>query len=296
MPERPRLSIIIPAYNAERTLRDCLDSALDQDYGDFEVIIVDNGSTDGTSDIISAFKSKSGRLKCLSETTRARGAARNTGEKAAAGDIILMTDSDCVVPKDWVKKMIGPIINDGYNAVQGFEKSASKNFWSAHRDIKSGEKSKGIKEGLVIGKIDTKNFAIKRDVLRRIGYTARKYFSGNDTELSVRLAKNNISVKFLPDVAVMHFHPDSLALVFRKQVYRAKWTAIITRDHIDYLKTTDFLKETCQTPLSFLKFFPGLFGTLIRRGAKYAYYDLVTGISWRLGLLMGTATIFKNPQ
>jgi len=288
--EKLKLSIVIPAYNSEKTLRQCLDSVLSQTCKDYEVIVVDNNSTDKTKDIIKERRSMSGRLKYVFEPVKARGAARNTGEKAAGGDIILMTDSDCVVPRDWAIRIIEPIIHGGYAAVQGFEKSVSGDYWSAYRTIKAREKFEDIKEGLVIGKIDTKNFAITKEALSIIGYTARKYFSGNDTELSIRIAKNNVRVKFLPDIAVEHFHPDSLRLVIKKQIYRGRWTAIISRDNIDYLKTTNFLNGTCQTPLAFLKFFPGLIGTVIRRGVRYAYYDLVIGISWRLGLALGWLT------
>lgn len=285
--ENLRASVIIPAYNAEKTLRQCLDSVLGQTYKNYEVIVVDNNSTDKTKDIIKEFQSKNKEVRYLFEATRARGAARNTAEKAADGDIILMTDSDCIVPKGWIEGMIKPIISEGYDAAQGFEENISDDFWSRYRQIKSLEKFERVDENNIIGKIDTKNFAIKREILKNLGFTERKYLSGNDTALSIKLAKNNLKVKFLTGIKVKHFHPNSLKEVFRKQIYRARWTTIITRDNIDFLKNTNFLRETNQTMWTLIKFFPGLIKTTLLRGFNYAYYDLITGLSWRIGLVSG---------
>ncbi|GAI32117.1 unnamed protein product, partial [marine sediment metagenome] len=182
-----------------------------------------------------------------------------------------------------IEKMIKAIKD--YDAIQGFEEAISDDFWSRHRRITLLEKFERMKKNEIIGRIDTKNFAIKKYVLKKIGFTGRKYFSGNDTDLSIKLARNNCKVRFLRQVRVKHFHPNSLKKVMKKQIYRARWTAIITHDNKDFLKNTNFLKETTQTPWAFIKFFPGLIGTIIRRGLKYTYYDFIIGIFWRIGLL-----------
>jgi glycosyltransferase involved in cell wall biosynthesis len=283
MKNNPKVSVIIPVYNGEKTLKGCLDSVLNQNYNNYEIIIVNNNSTDKTKDIIKELQKKDKKVKYLFELKRGRGAARYKGEINAKGEIILMTDSDCIVPKNWVEEMIKIIKN--YDAIQGFQEAISDDFWSKYKQINSEKKYENEDMKNPIGKIDTKNFAIKKNVLKKIGYTSRKYFSGNDTELSIRLVKNNYKIRFMKNIKVKHFHADSLKEVFKKQIYRAKWTSIITKDNKDFLKKTDFLKDTCQTPWSFFKFFPGLFGTLIRKGFKYAYYDFVVGIAWRIGLV-----------
>ncbi len=289
MIKKPKISVIIPVYNGEKTLKQCLKSVLNQTYRNYEVIVVDNNSTDKTKEIIKEFqkkeKGKNKKIRYLFEPKQGRGAVRYKGEINAKGDIILMTDSDCIVPKNWIKEMIKSIKE--YDAAQGFEEAIFDDFWSRYRQIVSKEKSVKEMTKSIIGKIDTKNFAIKKLVLRKIGYTSRKYFSGNDTDLSIKLAKNNCKVRFVKNISVKHFYPNSLREVFKKQIYRAKWTTIITKDNINFLKRTDFLKDTCQTPWSFFKFFPGLFGTLIRKGFKSAYYDFVVGIAWRIGLIKG---------
>jgi len=278
------VSIIIPAYNSEKTLKQCLESILDQTYINYEVIVVDNNSTDKTKDIIKDFQDRDEKVKYLFEPYKARGAARNTGEKEAEGEIILMTDSDCIVSNDWIGEMIKAIRD--YDAVQGFEQNISDDFWSRCRRVVSLEKFEKMNKNEIIGKIDTKNFAIKKYVLKKIGLTGRKYFSGNDTELSIKLAKNNCKVKFLKEVKVKHFYPDSLKQVIKKQIYRARWTVIITHDNKDFLENTSFLEETGQTYWSFFNFFLGLIPVFFKKGFKYGCYNFIIGIFWRIGLIL----------
>jgi glycosyltransferase involved in cell wall biosynthesis len=281
----PRVSIIIPVYNGEKTLKQCLSSVLEQDFENYEVIVVDNNSTDKTKQIIKEFQKENEKVMYFFEREEGRGAARNTGEKEAKGEIILMTDSDCIVPGEWIKGMTKAI--EGYDAVQGFEEAVSDNFWSRYKQIDSEEKYKKEKTRDLAGKIDTKNFAIKRDVLERIGLTCRKYVSGNDTELSVKLVKNCCEVRFIKNIKVKHFHADSLRKIIKQQALWAQWIVIISRDNKEFFKGTNFLRYTGQSVWDFFRFFPGIFGTLIKKGFKYAYYDLVIGLSWRWGLIQG---------
>lgn len=282
---KTKVSVIIPVYNGEKTLKQCLDSVLNQTYKNYEVIVVDNNSTDKTKEIIKELQKKNNNVRYLFEPKRGRGVVRYKGEINAKGDIILMTDSDCIVPKNWIKEMIKSLKK--YDAIQGFQEAASEGYWNNYNQLISEEKYRKEDMKNPIGKIDTKNLAIKKDVLKKIGYTSQKYLSGNDTYLSIKLAENNFKVKFVKNIRVKHFHPNSLREVFRKQAYRAKWTTIITKDNKDFLKKTPFLKETCQTSWTFFKFFPGLIKTAILKGPKYAYYDLIIGISWRIGLIEG---------
>lgn len=280
-----KVSVIIPAYNSEKTLKQCLNSVLNQDFKEYEVIVVNNNSTDKTMEIIKEFEKKDKKVRYLFEIKRGIGASRNTGERVAKGEIILTTDSDCIAPRNWIKRMVEAL--EGYDAVQGFQEAVLDEYWSRYKQMFSEEKYKneGIKNP--IGKVDTKNFAVRKDVLRKIGYTSRKYFSGNDTYISIKLAQNNFKLRFVKNIKVKHFHAESFKKVFGRKVRWGKWTAIIARDHMDFLKKTDFLEDTCQTPKSFFEFFPGLIGTIVRKGSRYSYYNLITGIAWRVGLLIG---------
>jgi glycosyltransferase involved in cell wall biosynthesis len=87
----PLVSVIIPTLNRAKYLRQCIESALSQDYPNLEVIVVDNGSTDNTPEILASFGNKIRRLK---EEKRGISAARNKGLRAAQGEFIAFLDSD----------------------------------------------------------------------------------------------------------------------------------------------------------------------------------------------------------
>ncbi len=282
----PKVSVVIPVHNGQKTMKKCLESVLIQSYDNYEVIIVDNNSNDNTKKIILEFQNKHTNLAYVFEKEQKRGAARNTGEKLATGDIVAMTDSDCIVPTSWIKELTKPIQNNDCDAVQGFEENIEDNFWSINIQKQNEHRIKYLKKQKdAIGIIDTKNFAISMKALKTIGYTNRKYFSGNDIELSIKFQMKNFKLKFLSNIRVKHFNASSTRGVINRNFYRAIWCSKITKDHIHYLKQTSYIKQTNQTVWTFCKFFPGLFKTLLIYGPKYTYFDFITGTSWRAGLL-----------
>ncbi len=283
----PKVSIIIPVHNEEKTIANCIESVLNQNYKDYELIIVDNNSVDNTRKIINFFEKKSKKIRYFFEEEIGRGPARNAGERKSKGEIILMTDSDCIVPVDWIEKAIQPIINNEADAVQGFEKSSENGFWSKQYQIRAEKKFKGIilQGKQILGNIDTKNFAIKKSLLKLIGFSSEDYISGNDTDISIKLSKTDAKIKFLNNEKVAHLHKNSFKKIFRQYFYRGFWTAKITDDNADYLRNTGFIEKTQQTLFYFFKFFPGLIITLFLKGPAYMYFDLVTGIAWRAGIV-----------
>lgn len=94
----PLISIIIPCFNAEKTLEKCLKSVVQQSYANLEIIIIDDGSTDETSLIYNKFQSNDERILVLKQQNSGVSKARNTGVKAATGDYICFMDSD-----DWAE-------------------------------------------------------------------------------------------------------------------------------------------------------------------------------------------------
>lgn len=91
-------SIIIPVYNVEPYLKECLDSVLGQTCGDFEAVCVNDGSTDGSLSILEDYAERDSRIRVISQPNGGLSAARNTGIDAAQGDYILFLDSD-----DWLE-------------------------------------------------------------------------------------------------------------------------------------------------------------------------------------------------
>ncbi len=93
-----KFSVVVPVYNVEAYLTDCLKSLLTQDFADFEVICVNDGSTDHSREILSEWESKLPQMKVIDRANGGLSAARNTGLAAATGDYVVFVDSD-----DWVE-------------------------------------------------------------------------------------------------------------------------------------------------------------------------------------------------
>ncbi len=100
MTDIPKVSVIIPVYNTQSWLKECLDSVLRQTMDDFEVICVNDGSTDHSGSILREYAAKDTRFSVVSQSNQGQSAARNTGLKAARGQYIYFLDSDDYIEPD----------------------------------------------------------------------------------------------------------------------------------------------------------------------------------------------------
>lgn len=103
---QPKLSIIIPVYNAERTLAQCLDSVLGQSCRDFELILINDGSRDASLDICRDFARMDQRIRVISQPNRGPGAARNAGLEIARGTYVQFVDADDLLLDGASEKLI----------------------------------------------------------------------------------------------------------------------------------------------------------------------------------------------
>ena len=112
-----RFSIVIPCYNAANTLKVCLQSIVDQDLqgADCEIVLVDDCSTDDSLAIAAEFDCRI--IRC--ESKKGPGVARNLGAAAARGEILAFTDSDCIVPSGWLRRLQQHFADDTVQAVFG---------------------------------------------------------------------------------------------------------------------------------------------------------------------------------
>jgi glycosyltransferase involved in cell wall biosynthesis len=106
------VSIIIPAYNAAVFIENCINSLLNQTYQDFEIIVVNDGSTDNTLEILQKLSKKDSRINVLSQPNGGVSSARNTALKVAKGEFITYVDADDTMPKDGLSNMIELMAED----------------------------------------------------------------------------------------------------------------------------------------------------------------------------------------
>ncbi|HEV3147566.1 MAG TPA: glycosyltransferase, partial [Chthoniobacterales bacterium] len=115
LPRSPFVSVIVCSYNGGQTLAACLDSLGKLNYPDYEVILVDDGSTDDTAYVAAQFP----RVRYIHQSNCGLSHARNTGAAAAKGEVFAYTDSDCMADVDWLYYLIGTLVSDEYAGVGG---------------------------------------------------------------------------------------------------------------------------------------------------------------------------------
>ncbi|WP_369824219.1 glycosyltransferase family 2 protein, partial [Kitasatospora sp. Root187] len=117
----PRLSVVVPIYNVERYLQECLDSIAAQTFEDFECVLVDDGSTDGSAAIAEAYAAKDTRFRLVQQENKGLGAARNTGWRhlAPGTEYLTFVDSDDTLPTGAYQLMVSTLDETGSDFVAG---------------------------------------------------------------------------------------------------------------------------------------------------------------------------------
>lgn len=276
-----KISIIIPIHNAGKTLRRCLNSVLNQTYQNYEVIVVDNNSTDETKDIIKKFRGRSEKIRYFFELHTGRSSARNAGIKEAEGEIIAMTDADCLVPENWINELTKPIIYENESAVTGSEKNLIKNYWAKNIQKTNSDFVKRNINGKYISHIDTKNFAIKSSIMKELMFDSTLK-ALEDFELYLRL-KRITKIRFLPAVKVGHRHPFSFKKLVKTNFARGYWAKKIFEKHKKNISLKDEPMVESMSFTNFLLFFPWIIFQFIKRPAGEAYFTLIADLSFKLG-------------
>ena len=111
MSKNPLISVIVTTYNNEKYIKACLDSLVAQTFQDFEIVVIDDGSTDQTSKVLNQYSANS-RLKIHHQPNAGVSAARNQGLKLSRGKFVCFVDSDDYVAKNYLEKLVAPLLQD----------------------------------------------------------------------------------------------------------------------------------------------------------------------------------------
>jgi len=181
----PKISIIVPVYNGEATIRTCVEALLGLDYprDRFEVIIVDNKSLDGTRRIVEGYA-----VTLLQEAAvQSSYAARNLGIAHASGDVLAFTDADCVPERGWLRAIVAAIepvdVGGVAGAIEAFRADSAVEKYQARRAIRADRAYKHK----VLPFAQTANAAYKREVFEKIGLFDPTLIYGGDIDFSWRM-------------------------------------------------------------------------------------------------------------
>jgi glycosyltransferase involved in cell wall biosynthesis len=106
MTEQVKVSIVIPVYNVEEFLAECIESILNQSFKEYEAIFVNDGSQDKSGEILKEYQKKDKRIKIIEQENKGQSAARNAGIKQASGQYLIFIDSDDYIGREYVKDLL----------------------------------------------------------------------------------------------------------------------------------------------------------------------------------------------
>jgi len=225
----PRVSVVVCAYNAERTMDQCLASLAVLNYPDYEVIVVNDGSRDRTLEITQGY----GYCRIISQTNKGLSVARNVGAHAATGEIVAYTDSDCVADPDWLTYLVSKMEASNLAACGG------PNFPPPEDDlvpatvaVAPGGPTHVLISDEVAEHIAGCNMAFRRDVLLSLGGFDPIYrAAGDDVDICWRLQDAGYTIGFSPAAVVWHFRRNTVAAYCAQQRGYGKAEALVYSKH-----------------------------------------------------------------
>lgn len=247
------VSIIIPAHNASDTIRDCLTALQNQDFdhANFEIIVVDDGSTDDTASIARSFSTT-----VISQEPKGAATARNKGAANSRGALLLFTDADCSPDPKWVRAMILPFEDPTVIGVKGTYRSQQRAMTARFVQAEYEWKYERMKKCSTIDFIDTYSAGFSASAFRSVGGFDESFpgASVEDQELSFRLHACGFKMIFAPEAVVRHRHADRWMIYLRKKYRIGFWKLRVLKLHpekaIRDSHTPQLLK--IQLPLSLL--------------------------------------------
>ncbi|MGB9379635.1 glycosyltransferase [Candidatus Binatus sp.] len=210
----PKASVVVAAYNAAATLGECLASIRELNYPDYETIVVDDGSTDSTSEIANQVGVRTIRVE-----HNGLAAARNTGVEAASGEVIAFIDADARADRDWLYHLIETITRRDAAAASGPNFAPDPHSARAAamaaapglpREVRAGDDR--------LAQLCGCNMAITKAALLKVGgFDPMFTNAGDDVDLSWRLEASTETLAYAPGAVVIHERRATLAAYLRQQ-------------------------------------------------------------------------------
>jgi GT2 family glycosyltransferase len=245
----PRVSVVMPVYNAEATLAECLTRLCNSTASNFEIVLVDDGSTDQSRAIATNFP-----VRIVPTAGRVGpAAARNLGARVAEGDIVFFIDSDVMVRADTVARVVDSLRRADVDGIVGVQAADMR-----HRDLVSQYKNIWMRWTYVRQTGDVPLFyttaaAIRRDAFLRAGGFDQGYANPNveDTAFGQKLARLGIRVRVEPLLEVEHVKRYSLAGLLRTDFMRA-----VSLTRLKLRQRAELTENNTSVPVSYLASMP----------------------------------------
>jgi GT2 family glycosyltransferase len=222
----PRVSVIVCTFNGARTLRECLDGLCALNYPDYEVIVVNDGSTDETAASAARYP-----VRLITTENMGLSMARNTGLEASTGEIVAYIDDDARPDPDWLQYMVRTCIEGDWAAVGGPNLPPPNDGMVADCVANSpGAPTHVLLSDCEAEHVPGCNMAIRRSALVRIGgFDPQFRVAGDDVDVCWRLSTHGLKVGFSPAAVVWHHRRGSVRAYLRQQSGYGEAEALLER-------------------------------------------------------------------
>lgn len=226
---RPRISVIVCTYNGTATLRACLESLQTLRYPDYEVLVIDDGSTQDIAGIANEFTN----VRYLRQGHAGLSVARNFGAAQATGEILAYTDDDCIADEDWLTHLAAGFDDPRWVACGGPNiPPPPRNVTEAIVDAAPGAPAHVLLNDIEAEHLPGCNLAIRKAALEAIGgFRAIYRIAGDDVDICWRLREAGGHLRFVPGAMVWHHRRHTLRDYLRQQSGYGHAEALLMKDH-----------------------------------------------------------------
>jgi glycosyltransferase involved in cell wall biosynthesis len=206
--DRPHISVVVPVYNGEKTIAQTVECLLRQSLKPDEIIIVDDGSTDGTRDALRKFDQ---RIMVLAQANSGPASARNRGVKAAKCSFVAFTDSDCLPGEDWLFNLSRGFDGERVAGVGGSVRSAIRGLTGEYVDAVRLLDPQPDEDG-AIPYLITANACFRREALIKAGLFNERFRKpgGEEPDLCFRIRRLGYEFRFAEQALVHHHHRQTI--------------------------------------------------------------------------------------
>jgi len=244
--KNPKVSVVVPIYNAGETLALCLEGLSGLRYDNYEVFLVDNSSTDNSLDIAKRYSSQNpDKFKCITENHQGPSYARNTGAKKATGEILAFTDADCIPDADWLNTIVQPFEKDEIGAVAGrvtgFELTTTLDKFHCLFTLRGFPNSQTHSEFLLVrGGFPTANLAVRKGLFDAIGgFDITMKIYSEDYDLCARIYQAKFKIRYIANALVSHRHRNTYTGTWKQSFGFGRGHTVLLKRHLPNLIILD---------------------------------------------------------
>src|SRR6516162_639294 len=210
----PKISVIVCTYNGARTLRECLSALTDLDYPNYEVIVINDGSTDDTAAIARDYS-----VRLIRQPNKGLSAARNTGLAASAGEIVAYIDDDAFPHRYWLRYLAAAFARSSHVGIGGPNlPPAGDGFITECVAASPGNPLHVLLSDELAEHIPGCNMAYRKEALVAIGgFDPRFRAAGDDVDICWRLQDRGSTIGYCPTAVVWHHRRNSIRAYWKQQ-------------------------------------------------------------------------------